>query len=70
MPIWPGLNLYFCSWDFGAALPSFPAYNVVVQVAQVHIGVWSGAEAEEAEWRQMGSEAARGDWRRGREVVP
>ena len=31
---------------------------------------WSRAEAEEAEWRQMGSEAARGGQRRGREVVP
>ena len=31
---------------------------------------WSGVEVEEAEWRQMGSEAARGGWRRGREVVP
>src|SRR5258707_1970321 len=31
---------------------------------------WSGAEAEEAEWRQMGSEVARGGWRRGRGVVP
>ena len=26
---------------------------------------WSGVE-----WRQMGSEAARGGWRRGREVIP
>ena len=31
---------------------------------------WSRAEAEEAEWRRMGSEAARGGWRRGREVIP
>src|SRR5258708_2540844 len=31
---------------------------------------WSRVEAEEAEWRQMGLEAARGGWRRGREVVP
>src|SRR5258705_6583405 len=31
---------------------------------------WSGVEAEEAEWRQMGLEAARGRWRRGREVIP
>src|SRR5712664_462618 len=30
----------------------------------------SRAEVEEAEWRQMGSEVARGGWRRGREVVP
>ncbi len=29
-----------------------------------------GVEAEGAEQRWMGSEAARGDWRRGREVVP
>src|SRR5258708_13404980 len=21
VPIWPGLTLYICSWDFGAALP-------------------------------------------------
>src|SRR5258707_8661690 len=28
---------------------------------------WSGAEAE---WRQMGSEVARGRQRRGREVIP
>src|SRR5258705_11206335 len=31
---------------------------------------WSRAEAEEAEWRQMGSEAARGGWRRGGEGIP
>ena|SRR5260221_14220808 len=31
---------------------------------------WSGVEAEEVEWRQMGLEAARGGQRRGREVVP
>src|SRR5258708_38997909 len=31
---------------------------------------WSRAEAEEAEWMQMGSEVARGGWRGGREVVP
>jgi len=31
---------------------------------------WSGVEAEEAEWMQMGSEAARGGWRGGREVIP
>src|SRR5258708_4822569 len=31
---------------------------------------WGRAEAEEAEWRRMGSEAARGGWRRGREVIP
>src|SRR5258707_6066323 len=31
---------------------------------------WSRAEAEEAEWRQMGLEAARVGWRRGREVIP
>ena len=31
---------------------------------------WSGAEVEEVEWRQMGSEAARGGQRRGREVIP
>ena len=31
---------------------------------------WSGVEAEGAEWRQKGSEAARGGWRRGREVIP
>ena len=31
---------------------------------------WSGAEAEEAEWRQMGLEVARGGQRRGREVIP
>ncbi len=30
----------------------------------------SRAKAEEAEWRQKGLEAARGEWRRGREVVP
>src|SRR5258707_8701747 len=28
VPIWLGLNLYFCSWDFGAALPSYPAYTI------------------------------------------
>src|SRR5258708_16713577 len=31
---------------------------------------WSGVEVEEVEWRWMGSEVARGGWRRGREVVP
>ena len=31
VPIWPGLDLYFHSWDFGAALPSYPAYNGVTQ---------------------------------------
>src|SRR6266436_2380512 len=34
---------------------------------------WSRAEAEEAEWRwrrQRWSEAARGGWRGGREVIP
>ena len=31
---------------------------------------WSRVEAEEVEWRQMGSEAARGGQRRGREVIP
>src|SRR6266436_6473983 len=31
---------------------------------------WSGVEAEEVEWRQMGSEAARGGWRSGKEVIP
>src|SRR5258708_4046405 len=31
---------------------------------------WSGVEAEEVEWRQMGSEVARGGQRRGREVIP
>ena len=31
---------------------------------------WSGVEAEGAEQRQKGSEAPRGGWRRGREVVP
>src|SRR5258707_11553963 len=31
---------------------------------------WSRAEAEEAEWRWMGSEAARGGQRRGREGIP
>src|SRR5258708_9851739 len=31
---------------------------------------WSGVEAEEAEWRWMGSEVARGGQRRGREVIP
>ena len=31
---------------------------------------WSGVEVEEAEWRQMGSEAARGRQGRGREVIP
>src|SRR5258707_8471628 len=31
---------------------------------------WSGAEAEEVEWRQMGSEVARGGQRRGKEVIP
>src|SRR5258708_7404057 len=31
---------------------------------------WSGVEAEGAERRQMGSEAARGGQRRGREVIP
>ena len=31
---------------------------------------WSGAEAEEVEWVQMGLEAARGGWRGGREVIP
>src|SRR5258707_937272 len=31
---------------------------------------WSGAETEEAEWRRMRLEAARGRQRRGREVVP
>src|SRR5258707_14059147 len=31
---------------------------------------WSRVEAEGAEQRQKGSEAARGGWRRGREVVP
>src|SRR5258707_12760412 len=31
---------------------------------------WSRAEAEEAEWRQLGLEEARGGWGRGREVVP
>ncbi len=31
---------------------------------------WSRAEAEEVEWRQKGSEVARGEQRRGREVVP
>src|SRR6266436_6431934 len=31
---------------------------------------WSGVEAEGAEQRQKGSEAARGGWRRGREVIP
>src|SRR5258708_18583758 len=31
---------------------------------------WSRVEAEEVEWRWMGSEVARGGQRRGREVVP
>src|SRR5258707_15280189 len=31
---------------------------------------WSRVEAEEVEWRQMGLEAARGGWGRGREVIP
>src|SRR6266436_915332 len=31
---------------------------------------WSRVEVEEVEWRRMGSEAARGGWRRGREVIP
>src|SRR5258707_15245548 len=31
---------------------------------------WSRVEAEGAEWRQMGSEVARGGQRRGREVIP
>src|SRR5260221_14384730 len=31
---------------------------------------WSRVEVEEVEWRQMGSEVARGRQRRGREVVP
>src|SRR5258708_7605768 len=31
---------------------------------------WSRVEAEGAEWRQKGSEVARGGWRRGREVIP
>src|SRR6266436_6034382 len=31
---------------------------------------WSGVEAEGAEQRQKGSEAARGGQRRGREVIP
>src|SRR6266404_3376798 len=31
---------------------------------------WSRAEAEEVEWRQRWSEAARGGQRRGREVIP
>ena len=31
---------------------------------------WSGAEAEEAEWRRRWLEVARGGQRRGREVVP
>jgi len=31
---------------------------------------WGRAEVEEVEWRQMGSEVARGGQRRGREVVP
>jgi len=31
---------------------------------------WSGVGADGTEWRQMGSEAARGGQRRGREVVP
>ncbi len=31
---------------------------------------WSRAEVEEAEWRQKGLEVARGEQRRGREVIP
>src|SRR5258706_12767318 len=31
---------------------------------------WSGVEAEGVEWRQTGLGAARGGWRRGREVIP
>jgi len=31
---------------------------------------WSGAEVEEAEWRQRRPEVARGGQRRGREVIP
>ena len=31
---------------------------------------WSRAEVEEAEWMQMGLEAARGGQRGGREVIP
>src|SRR5260370_39521181 len=31
---------------------------------------WSGVEAEGAERRWKGSEAAGGGWRRGREVIP
>jgi len=31
---------------------------------------WSRVEVEEVEWMWMGSEVARGGWRRGREVIP
>ncbi len=31
---------------------------------------WSRVEVEGVEWRQKGLEAAKGGWRRGREVIP
>ena|SRR5258708_3392229 len=64
------------AWEPGPNRPSIDLWLVQEWAQCSHTSCasahqsWSGAEAEEVEWRRMRSEVARGRQRRGREVVP